>query len=501
MTGHDQDAPPPLPDPAHAARIHGTPPLLGATRSLGKVTNLKRVLLPTDSVALPSIADDPLVASPASVTQARTVDFPWSVASPISPPSDLSPGWQPSTVGVAPLDMSALPERAEQIPWPSEAEMQAAWARPHDEPEQSTLTGARSWLAVPFSPVLPPREGLRSADPFDADARPSASDAAPAADPGIGSDLLEIGAADRRLDEGLEQLNAATLPPSLAAALEEPAEYFPIALEGDTTLRLAAEPAWAAGDDADTVRLDVSTARPADQTARLPPLAVPPLGSTRAPAVDPVFALDSLLGTQSAPFRAMAGIPSHPPSHAEPAIDLGSVSGLTEPTTGDLQTEASADPDAANEDRSPGSSVYGGLAEQLLEVFKEEAVEMLDILHSSLETLERGPSASALIEARRTVHTMKGSARMCGLPAITELAHGCEDLIGQPASGPDSLTPALVALLFEAATALRASVTRPASGPGSDQSLRALTTRLRGARLRPPPPPATPGAAPARGTE
>jgi chemosensory pili system protein ChpA (sensor histidine kinase/response regulator) len=147
---------------------------------------------------------------------------------------------------------------------------------------------------------------------------------------------------------------------------------------------------------------------------------------------------------------------------------------------------------------------HAGLAAQLLEVFKEEAVEMLDILHASLETLERGPSESALIEARRTVHTMKGSARMCGLAAITELAHGCEDLIGPLVGGLDSLASPLVALLFEAETALRASVARPADGLGSDESVRALTTRLRGARLRPtavpaaPPPPRPAEPAPVR---
>src|SRR6266851_64557 len=91
-------------------------------------------------------------------------------------------------------------------------------------------------------------------------------------------------------------------------------------------------------------------------------------------------------------------------------------------------------------DERPGEpSGHSTLAAQLLEVFIEEASDMLDRLHSCLETLERGVSESAMIEARRAVHTIKGGARMCGRDRMTELAHACEDLIGRPSAGQDGL--------------------------------------------------------------
>ena len=119
------------------------------------------------------------------------------------------------------------------------------------------------------------------------------------------------------------------------------------------------------------------------------------------------------------------------------------------------------------------------MAQELLEVFMEEAIEMLDSLHTSLELLERTPSMAAVIEANRTVHTIKGGARMCGLPALTALSHACEDAIGPAANAKDTLPSRLIALLFLAEQEMRAALTDPAEGPGSAASLAVLATQLR----------------------
>jgi chemosensory pili system protein ChpA (sensor histidine kinase/response regulator) len=492
MTDPDQVGAPPPPNSARdawsglgsAVPQPGPPPMLDTTRSLRGATNLKRIQLPTD-VSAPALAND-AVSPPEPARQAQPVDLPPHRASPTGSPLGLPAASLPSPIDATPLDTAALPERAEEIPWPSEMETPVAWARPQGEPGQPTLPRARSWPAPPLTPTAPRTEDPWPTDLFVTDALPLAEEVAPTDEPVIGANLPTIDLAAHGLAEAPEHVNGTGLPPLFLPDLEEPTDYFPISMEGDTTIRLPPEPPWPTDEAADPIRPEVSLAGLTDQTVLLPPT---------APPVDVVSTLDSFLDSQSelAQWRAEA---AHPAVRAAPAIDLGGGADATEPPTGDLPTES----DPADEGRA-GGSLYGGLAEQLLEVFKEEAVEMLDILHSSLETLERGPSASALIEARRTVHTMKGSARMCGLPAITELAHGCEDLIGQPASGQDSLTPTLVALLFEAETELRAAVTRPASGPGSDPSLRGLTTRLHGARLRPPTSPTLPVAPVMRGAE
>lgn len=134
---------------------------------------------------------------------------------------------------------------------------------------------------------------------------------------------------------------------------------------------------------------------------------------------------------------------------------------------------------AAAAPRAAASPPLSKMALELLEVFMEEAVEMLDSLHTSLELLERTPSMAAVIEANRTVHTIKGGARMCGLQGLTELSHACEDAIGPAASAKDTLPPRLIALLFLAEQEMRAALSTPAEGSGSAASLALLAAQLR----------------------
>ncbi|HVA92688.1 MAG TPA: response regulator [Chloroflexota bacterium] len=417
------------------------------SRTLGQATNLKRVRLSAPEPA-PS-PPGPLLAAPPPPPKG-------SSDSPALPAQSLL-----ATAGV-------LPEQAEALPWPSEEEMLAAWAVPATDSPSPEPSAGRAWVAVPVAPIMHQTEVLEPVDPpSSGDLRLVAIDSVSFLGPAPPSAHMDSPApallVDPPTEAVLPHLDLALYPPAPPVVSEEPVEYFPLSLEGDTTLRLAPEPMEEGSGLAGTTLLD-------------------PSAQTVASRVQPVragAACDS--PAQAAASAKPATTPEPRPTGESPAA-----AERIHPAA-----PASPDPKAIPEPRQPAVG-YAGLAAQLLEVFKEEAVEMLDILHASLETLERGPSASALIEARRTVHTMKGSARMCGLAAITELAHGCEDLIGPPNAGQDTLAPPLVALLFEAETALRASVSRPANGPGSDESVRALTTRLRGARLRPAPTPATP---------
>jgi len=386
-------------------------------RTLGQATNLKRVRF--------SAPEPPSPAAP-----------PPCLSSPVPDP------------------VETLPEPPKAFPaWPSEEEMLAAWALPETNQPDSESSGERTWAAEPAAPLIHQTEVLEPAvPPSSGDLRAAVIDSvsfpgpSPSSSfPGVLPDVPSLYAENEGVPPQWDPAFSSLAP---LGESTEPAEYFPISLAGDTTLRLTPEPLEERSEGAPTERLD-------------------PI-STAAKPEEPI----------------PAGDRSGEPASSSPAA--------LEPPGSNLVSAPSEvhRPSAGSTDGG-----HAGLAAQLLEVFKEEAVEMLDILHASLETLERGPSEKALIEARRTVHTMKGSARMCGLAAITELAHGCEDLIGPLVSGQDSLAPPLVALLFEAETALRASIARPADGLGSDESIRALTTRLRGARLRPvavpaaPPPP------------
>lgn len=116
----------------------------------------------------------------------------------------------------------------------------------------------------------------------------------------------------------------------------------------------------------------------------------------------------------------------------------------------------------------------------LLAVFMEEAIELLDSLHTALEQLERDASEAAVIEARRSVHTLKGGARMCGLAGVTEISHACEDAIGPAKPGEHSLPEALIALLFQAEQEMREALITPI-GPDAGRRLEELVRQLQAA--------------------
>ena len=82
--------------------------------------------------------------------------------------------------------------------------------------------------------------------------------------------------------------------------------------------------------------------------------------------------------------------------------------------------------------------------EELLEIFKEEADDILDRTEHVLSDLETSPDdASLILSLQRDLHTLKGGARMAGLENIGELGHVLESLleiIGEESRTVDSKT-------------------------------------------------------------
>ncbi|HEY6095889.1 MAG TPA: Hpt domain-containing protein, partial [Gallionellaceae bacterium] len=69
----------------------------------------------------------------------------------------------------------------------------------------------------------------------------------------------------------------------------------------------------------------------------------------------------------------------------------------------------------------------GGEDDELLEVFLEEAQEVLETLHANLLLCQRNPDdREALVTIRRSFHTLKGSGRMVGLTNLGEVAWALE---------------------------------------------------------------------------
>ena len=74
----------------------------------------------------------------------------------------------------------------------------------------------------------------------------------------------------------------------------------------------------------------------------------------------------------------------------------------------------------------------GGEDDELLEVFLEEAHEVLETLHEQLQICQRNPhSREALIIMRRGFHTLKGSGRMVGLTNLGEVAWAVEKALNK----------------------------------------------------------------------
>ena len=96
----------------------------------------------------------------------------------------------------------------------------------------------------------------------------------------------------------------------------------------------------------------------------------------------------------------------------------------------------------------------------LVPVFVEEARERLERLSAGVGRLGRDPEAVA--EVRRELHTLKGSARMLGFGALSELCHAAEDaLAAGHAAG-------LAAPLTRAVDELAAMVEAVAGGEGPE---------------------------------
>src|SRR5450432_3600135 len=77
---------------------------------------------------------------------------------------------------------------------------------------------------------------------------------------------------------------------------------------------------------------------------------------------------------------------------------------------------------------APGAEID----KELLEIFLEEAREVVETIASNLETCRDAPhDRESLTTIRRGFHTLKGSGRMVGLMALGELAWQCEQVLNK----------------------------------------------------------------------
>lgn len=110
------------------------------------------------------------------------------------------------------------------------------------------------------------------------------------------------------------------------------------------------------------------------------------------------------------------------------------------------------------------------LAARLRAAFAEDVEEQLRLMDGGLAAMERDPSAGAhhLAALFRAAHTLKGAARVAGLPCAENLCHAMEDVLAAARAGALALTHGHVALLRSAADALAATARRLRAGDNPD---------------------------------
>ena len=138
---------------------------------------------------------------------------------------------------------------------------------------------------------------------------------------------------------------------------------------------------------------------------------------------------------------------------------------------------------------------------ELLEIFLEEAHEVLQTVADELENLRAQPhNAETLTTIRRSMHTLKGSGRMVGLKDLGEAAWSIEQTLNMWLRQEMEVSPELLDLIAQSHTVFSVWVKNLAENTGQvpdPRAMVALADRLRGAETSESAPAAAPAAAPA----
>ena len=137
------------------------------------------------------------------------------------------------------------------------------------------------------------------------------------------------------------------------------------------------------------------------------------------------------------------------------------------------------------------------LDEEMLEIFLEEANEVIANARAALDLLAEQPADKAqLTNVRRAFHTLKGSSRMVGLNAFGEGAWACEQLYNARLGDEKPADRQLLAFSTEALDELALWRDDIAAGDAALRSPQGLRDRADALRLGQPLPAAVPVAAP-----
>jgi chemosensory pili system protein ChpA (sensor histidine kinase/response regulator) len=171
---------------------------------------------------------------------------------------------------------------------------------------------------------------------------------------------------------------------------------------------------------------------------------VPRAETATTPSVQPDTQAEQLLAMDPAEllsFEDLAQAESElPVAHHEPVAELSEVTPAAAEVTAPVM--AAAEPEKVREvqavhapplpdDAQPdGKLDLPDIDEDLLEIFVQEAADILDHSDSMMARLREAPQDRDLVTGlQRDLHTLKGGARMAGLAPIGDLSHAMESLL------------------------------------------------------------------------
>ncbi len=115
-----------------------------------------------------------------------------------------------------------------------------------------------------------------------------------------------------------------------------------------------------------------------------------------------------------------------------PAVDSGAAAGTPPPPASAAQPKPPASATAAAKPAAPASAVPEDLDEEIMQIFVEDAREIIQVIDRTLPAWRANPEdREVLLELRRAFHTLKGSGRMVGASVIAELAWAVENMLNR----------------------------------------------------------------------
>jgi chemosensory pili system protein ChpA (sensor histidine kinase/response regulator) len=220
---------------------------------------------------------------------------------------------------------------------------------------------------------------------------------------------------------------------------------------------------------------------------------VEPHTEVAAPA--PASVDDAATGTEVSPEEPREEETAQPPAQPRPETKAPAPPPPASPARAHVVPEAGVSPEEEAADAEQ-------IDPELLEIFQEEATDILNVIEESMTRWRSHPEDRALVQdLKRSLHTLKGGARMAGAMAMGHLSHNTETLLKNIEDNKVPVSGELFDLLDEAHDMLVVMLDRASNNDAAPdaQSMNARLLALSSGQPMPEtsPPRETPAAAPA----